>query len=162
MARRYVLLLGVVVIMALLSIVYNATPPPIPVPHADTTKQPSAAAPAGSIPLVLHRTWRTAQLPGWADGPTNSWRTLNPQMQFITHTDEDTAELVRTRFPQLLPAFEKMIPIEKADLLRYLVVYEFGGYYAGPKPHAAPLIHSIPPTHAAPLIHSIPPHRQQS
>ena len=51
-------------------------------------------------------------------------------MRIILHTDSDIETMVKTKYKELLPAYKIMIPIERADLARYLVLAEHGGYYS--------------------------------
>jgi mannosyltransferase OCH1-like enzyme len=60
----------------------------------------------------------------------NSWKRTNPGFVHKMHDDTDIEERVRTLHPELLYAFSLMKPIQKADLLRYMVLHDEGGYYA--------------------------------
>lgn len=46
------------------------------------------------------------------------------------HDDDDIERRVKTLHPELLSAYEQMKPIQRADLFRYMVLYDEGGYYA--------------------------------
>eukprot|EP00658_Telonema_sp_P-2_P056875 TRINITY_DN45334_c0_g1_i2.p1 TRINITY_DN45334_c0_g1~~TRINITY_DN45334_c0_g1_i2.p1 ORF type:complete len:317 (+),score=63.60 TRINITY_DN45334_c0_g1_i2:61-1011(+) len=82
------------------------------------------------IPYVLHRTWKDKNLPAWATIPAQSWRLKNPRLQIVLHTDADIEALVRSKYPVLKPAYDQMLPIERGDLGRYLILHQHGGYYA--------------------------------
>ena len=46
------------------------------------------------------------------------------------YDDADILALIRERQPWLATAYSRMWPVERADLFRYLVLYEFGGVYS--------------------------------
>ncbi|GLI62560.1 hypothetical protein VaNZ11_005229, partial [Volvox africanus] len=78
---------------------------------------------------------RVRSLQGWSGGPEvsmQSWRRLNPGYTHILWGPGDVDELVEVMFPAFAPAFRsfRRMPVLRADLARYLVVFAFGGVYA--------------------------------
>ena len=55
---------------------------------------------------------------------------LNPGFQYKLWVDADISRHIAARHPELLPVFDMMKPIERADLFRYVIVFDEGGYYA--------------------------------
>jgi mannosyltransferase OCH1-like enzyme len=99
-------------------------------------------------------------LPDWVKSSVRNWKNTNPGYSHTMHDDGDIERRVRAKsrrpsqtnahpyhialsrahvtrtpqvrslHPELIPAFEQMKPIQKADLFRYMVLYDEGGYYA--------------------------------
>lgn len=59
-----------------------------------------------------------------------SWQSLNPDYEYRFYTDEDMHRLVTEDHPELVPLWQRMSGVLRADLFRYLVLFEYGGYYA--------------------------------
>lgn len=93
------------------------------------------------IPLLVHQTWKsrilspdssTASLqPSDLEKYCSSWKKLNPNIEYRFYDDADCLAFVRAEFPELAALYEGLpLPILRADLFRYLVVYRCGGLYA--------------------------------
>lgn len=83
------------------------------------------------IPLVIHQTAKTTALNYPVDAYCASWRRLNRNCDYRFYDDNDCVAFVRTEFPQLTDLYGSLpLPILRADLFRYLVVYRCGGLYA--------------------------------
>jgi mannosyltransferase OCH1-like enzyme len=95
---------------------------------------PPVRWPEPIIPKLIHQTWKgrdkSKPLPGWVQSSVNSWKSTNPGYVHKMHDDDDIEKRVKTLHPELLPAYEQMKPIQRADLFRYMVLYDEGGYYA--------------------------------
>ena len=71
------------------------------------------------IPLIIHQVSRS-----------NTSSLLTTDIPVKVWVDEDLHELVDTRYPSLSEWFRRLNPgVLKADLGRYLIIYEFGGLY---------------------------------
>ena len=89
----------------------------------------NASETAESIPMVLHQTWKTREIPEsfrqWAD----SWN--NSGVSRRMWSDEDNRALVRDVFPELLNFYDELWHnILRVDLIRYVILFEHGGIYA--------------------------------
>eukprot|EP00912_Choanoflagellata_sp_UC4_P000301 UC4_evm3s182 len=82
------------------------------------------------IPSIIHQTWKTIIVPSWAENHVNSWKELNPKHQHILYSDHEIEEYIAKKHPELVPAWEKMLPIHKADLFRYVILFDIGGVYS--------------------------------
>jgi hypothetical protein len=95
---------------------------------------PPVRWPEPVIPRLIHQTWRgrdkSQPLPGWVQSSVDSWKRVNPGYTHKMHDDDDIERRVTTLHPELLPAYAQMKPIQRADLFRYMVLYDEGGYYA--------------------------------
>ena len=60
-----------------------------------------------------------------------SWTLRNPSIYYHCWNWENSLNLVRNHFPQYLQMFnEYPHPIQKCDLVRYFILYRYGGLYA--------------------------------
>ncbi|XP_064619392.1 uncharacterized protein LOC135482866 isoform X2 [Lineus longissimus] len=83
------------------------------------------------IPKRIHQTWMTRKVPTTTKSWIQSWRKFNPDWEYWFWTDEDALLLVKKKYPQYLKYFTKYEKaIQKADVMRYFVLHEFGGVYA--------------------------------
>lgn len=83
------------------------------------------------IPLVLHQTWKSADLPDDLAAFQRSFVAQNPGIELRFHDDDAMAAFVHERFPQHADLFDSFrFPVQKADFFRLLVVLDQGGIYA--------------------------------
>ena len=55
---------------------------------------------------------------------------LNPTYEYTFYTDQEIADFLQTHFPQYIPLYNSLQrPQYKSDLIRYLYLYIFGGWY---------------------------------
>jgi len=82
------------------------------------------------IPKLIMQTWKTRTVPEhWKTSP-QSIAAHMPAWKYVLLTDEDNENFVQTHFPSLLTWFKKLrYPIQRADVIRYLWLYEYGGLY---------------------------------
>ena len=83
-----------------------------------------------TIPRKIHMTWKTSEVPSWALGNVDTWKQLNPDYEWILHTDSEMDTYIRAQHPELVPVWDKLIAIQKADFYRYIIVLDQGGVYA--------------------------------
>jgi mannosyltransferase OCH1-like enzyme len=90
---------------------------------------PAIPEPCDSIPLVVHQTWKTEDVPPHWLKSHREWRTL-PGVTYILWTDEMNRELVRQRYDWFLEAYDAYpYPIQRADAVRYFILHTYGGIY---------------------------------
>jgi mannosyltransferase OCH1-like enzyme len=83
------------------------------------------------IPLVLHQTWKSADLPPDLSAFRASFVAHNPGLALRFYDDAAMDAFVAERFPQHLSLYESFrFPVLKADFFRVLVVLAEGGIYA--------------------------------
>jgi mannosyltransferase OCH1-like enzyme len=83
------------------------------------------------IPRVLHQTWKTDALPPELAPYVASWRAMNPDWEMMFWNDTTGLALLERHYPWFhrhLGAFKT--GVEKADIVRYFVLYHYGGVYA--------------------------------
>eukprot|EP00727_Mastigamoeba_balamuthi_P014206 m51a1_g9408 hypothetical protein (318) ;mRNA; r:309388-310617 len=101
------------------------TPPPTP-----PTGERSAWCEAHAV-RVLHQTWKTREVPAWAEGIRATWlRVHGAAWAFRVYGDDDNRALVRRVFPWALAAYDMARGVVKSDLTRAAYLYEYGGVYA--------------------------------
>eukprot|EP00834_Sanchytrium_tribonematis_P007157 NODE_609_length_5433_cov_1.015186.p2 type:complete len:386 gc:universal NODE_609_length_5433_cov_1.015186:126-1283(+) len=86
--------------------------------------------PANSIPFIFHRTWKNTKIPKDYNPFLKDCLDTHPTWKNVLWTDKDNYELVRREFPQYLYIYQRFQRnIERADFIRYLYMYHYGGLY---------------------------------
>lgn len=84
------------------------------------------------IPRVVHQTYFTKQLPLEIQENIIALKQINPDWEFRLYDDKDIEQYIHQHYPSLMSTFKKISPaygVAKADLFRYLVIYNEGGVY---------------------------------
>jgi hypothetical protein len=87
------------------------------------------------FPKVVHQQWKTDKIP---EGSTQEmWRGLwkqhfpEPEYTYMLWTDETQRELIKNHFPFFLDTYDNYrFNIQRADAVRYFILYMYGGIYA--------------------------------
>jgi mannosyltransferase OCH1-like enzyme len=84
------------------------------------------------IPRTIHQFWDSREPPAEVSDLMVSWRSLNPGWDYRLWCDRTTEELITACFDErTLEAYRDCkFPAMRADISRYLVLYQFGGVYA--------------------------------
>ncbi|KAH3837719.1 uncharacterized protein LOC127877624 isoform X2 [Dreissena polymorpha] len=83
------------------------------------------------IPRIIHQTWKNTEIPRKLIGWVKSWLKNNPGYEYWLWTDESARALIQERHAWLLDTYDNYPEnIRRADALRYVILYEFGGIYA--------------------------------
>lgn len=82
------------------------------------------------IPKIIHQTYKTEDIPEiWKEGQQRC-KDLHPDYQYIMWTDEMSKEFITKEYPWFLSTFESYkYPIQRADAIRYFVLFSYGGVY---------------------------------
>jgi mannosyltransferase OCH1-like enzyme len=86
---------------------------------------------AGGFPRIIHQTWKTEEIPEhWALSKKN-WLKYHPDWLHVLWTDSDIRRYIAERHPAFL-ALHDFYPysIQRADMIRYFVLHDFGGIYS--------------------------------
>lgn len=84
------------------------------------------------IPKKIFQTWKEKTISNnvllkWQ----KSWINFNPTFEYTLWDDNDNRNFVQTKFPELLEHFDAYTKtICRADAIRYMYLYEYGGIYA--------------------------------
>jgi mannosyltransferase OCH1-like enzyme len=86
-----------------------------------------------SIPKIIHQTYGKREiLPPEINSTIMELKKLNPEWEYRFYDDEDMKKYIILYFPEVLPFFLAINPkygAAKADLFRYLLIYNEGGVY---------------------------------
>ena len=91
----------------------------------------TAQPPSSSFPHIIHQSWKDGSLPPNFQNWSQSWSRLHPSYEYKLWTDRDNHDLVAQHFPSFLPIYEGLDhKIKRADVVRFLYMYHYGGVYA--------------------------------
>ena len=82
------------------------------------------------IPKIIFQTWKTYDVPdNWKYGQ-KTVKEKNKDWKYVLLSDEDNLRIVKKYFPDFLPYFINFkYNIQRADAIRYMVLYLYGGVY---------------------------------
>jgi mannosyltransferase OCH1-like enzyme len=93
----------------------------------------------GGIPKIIHQVWindthidpnNKKNLPDDWEISRSEWKRLHPDWQYLLWTDADAVHLLQTLYPSFLKVFyDYPYLIQRADMIRYFILYTFGGIY---------------------------------
>lgn len=83
------------------------------------------------FPKRIFQTWKNKSPPKkmayWAE----TWRSNNPDYEYVLWDDADNRRFVAEKFPWFLPTYDGYdAEIKRADAIRYMFLYTYGGIYA--------------------------------
>jgi len=96
-------------------------------PSAAPTAAPTAAP---RIPRKIHQTWKTREVPSGQATAVASWKSMNPEYAYALYTDSDMERMIKDNYSYIVPAWQRMRPVEKADTFRYAILHQEGGFYS--------------------------------
>ena len=86
------------------------------------------------LPKIIHQQWKTDKIPdGVFTEYNNQWKKLFPEPEYkhMLWTDQTGRQLIADHFPWFLEAFDGYhMNIQRADAVRYFILYKHGGLYA--------------------------------
>ncbi|EPQ59478.1 hypothetical protein GLOTRDRAFT_109709 [Gloeophyllum trabeum ATCC 11539] len=129
-------LLGTVVVLSSISFYLSIdtaaylTEDEVGVPYNGSRWNATAHGKTERIPRILHQTWRSQTLPDkWKD-ISQECRDMMPDYEYILWTDASSREFIAEYYPWFLDTFDNYeYPIQRADAIRYFVLYHYGGVY---------------------------------
>ncbi|EJF61182.1 hypothetical protein DICSQDRAFT_106213 [Dichomitus squalens LYAD-421 SS1] len=82
------------------------------------------------IPRIIHQTWKSETLPTkWAN-VSQGCRDVMPDYEYKLWTDASAREFIAQHYSWFLDTFDGYTyPIQRADAIRYFVLYHYGGVY---------------------------------
>ena len=82
------------------------------------------------IPKIIHQTWKDENIPEKWKKAQQDWLNLHPGWEYMLWTDKKIREYISTRHPDYLALHDSYeYPIQRADMIRYFVLYDYGGVY---------------------------------
>lgn len=86
---------------------------------------------AGSIPKIIHQTWKSEKLPSRWRQYFDGWSVNHPDFLHVLWTDEDNLNLVKECYPEYLDCYNWLpLMIQKTDFVRLMYLEQYGGIYA--------------------------------
>jgi len=85
------------------------------------------------LPKIIHQQWKTAEVPAKFSSYYEEFKRLFPAPEYKHEmwTDARMRDLIATKFPWFLEAYDGYAyPIQRADAVRYFILYAYGGLYA--------------------------------
>jgi len=85
-----------------------------------------------NIPKLIHQTYHNKILPPEIQENIQYLKTLNPEWELKLYDDDEILNYIKSHYPKLVDIYNKINPIygaAKADLFRYLLIYNEGGVY---------------------------------
>lgn len=87
-----------------------------------------------SIPKIIWQTYKTKieDVPSYAVECIQSWKDHNPEYRYNYMSDEDAREFIQAFYGDNWVRIFDSVPlgVMRGDMIRYLVIYQFGGVYA--------------------------------
>lgn len=86
----------------------------------------------GSIPLLIHQTYLSNEVPSRMYDSASSWIDKNPEFEYRFYDDEGCLQLINNHFDGRTAAAYRALPkgAFRADFWRYCCLYVYGGVYA--------------------------------
>ena len=85
------------------------------------------------IPKIIHQTWKNETIPDKWKNYHASWKKHfpGPEYKHILWTDKDNREFIKQNYNWFLDTFDNYPKnIQRADAIRYFILYHYGGIYA--------------------------------
>lgn len=83
------------------------------------------------FPKIIHQTWKTNDIPEKWKESNKEWKRLHPSWFYHYTTDKDNEDYINMYFPQYLETYKNLpYPIQRADMIRYMYLYNMGGVYS--------------------------------
>lgn len=84
----------------------------------------------GGIPKIIHQTWKNKNIPDKWKHCQREWVRLHPDWTYILWTDQDIRNHIQNYHPEFLEIHDSYeYPIQRADMIRYFILYDYGGVY---------------------------------
>ena len=82
------------------------------------------------IPKIIFQTWKTHDVPDQWKHAQKTVKEKNKDWKYVLLSDEDNLSIVKKHFPDFLPYYVNFkYNIQRADAIRYMILYLYGGVY---------------------------------
>ncbi|PAA75231.1 hypothetical protein BOX15_Mlig005190g1 [Macrostomum lignano] len=99
--------------------------------RADYIKHLQQVGDAFPIPKIRHILWKSKLVSSYFAEQLLSWKRIHPDWTYVLWRDEDLEPFVATQFPGLLSKYKSLQHhIMRVDMIRYMLLFKFGGVYA--------------------------------
>ncbi|KAF9476506.1 hypothetical protein BDN70DRAFT_882338 [Pholiota conissans] len=102
----------------------------VPILDNNTRWDPQQHGRVQRIPRIIHQTWKSETLPPRWRGISQACRDMMPDYEYKLWTDAGSREFIAEHYSWFLDTFDNYVyPIQRADVIRYFVLYHYGGIY---------------------------------
>ena len=99
--------------------------------HNDDQNRPNVNTDDDFIPRIIHQLWNDQFVPRPVVPYMKRWMDQHPDWQYWFWTKESQEKLIRKKYPTYLSLYQGYeLEIQRSDMIRFLILYEFGGIYA--------------------------------
>ncbi|HOP46996.1 MAG TPA: glycosyltransferase [Desulfobacteraceae bacterium] len=83
-----------------------------------------------NIPKIIHQTWKEPEAPDHLRVFADSWKLHHPSWEYRLWSDDDNRRFIEASFSWFLPFYDNYsLDIQRADAVRYFILYKYGGIY---------------------------------
>lgn len=98
---------------------------------AEEEEFPTSDESVPRIPHIIHQMYTDEMIPEMYIDHVKSFIKHNPTWEYRFWTDESGRQLLKKHHPYLVKVYDNFgSNVKRSDLLRYAVLYEYGGFYA--------------------------------
>lgn len=84
-----------------------------------------------NIPKIIHLTYKNHNIPDVWKNTIQVWKEKHPEWEVRFWTDDDNRKLIKTKYPDFLQIYDSYeYGIQRADVIRYYILYTYGGLYS--------------------------------
>lgn len=130
------ILVGTVVVLSSISYYLNIDPAAyiteeeLDAPFDDSRWNATQHGKVERVPRIIHQTWKSETLPKKWTKISQHCRDIMPDYEYMLWTDASSREFIAKEYPWFLDTFDGYTyPIQRADAIRYFVLYHYGGVY---------------------------------
>lgn len=86
----------------------------------------------GKIPKLVHQSWRSKHIPPRLSKSKEAWERHHPEWVYVLWTDKDIKDYIKEYHREFIDMLGSRITqsSQLAEILSYLVMYDFGGIYS--------------------------------
>jgi mannosyltransferase OCH1-like enzyme len=82
-------------------------------------------------PKIIHQTYKDIHIPEDWKISQIMWKKMHPDYQYMFWTDLDIRNYIKINYPEFLNLHDSYkYNIQRADMIRYFILYDFGGIYS--------------------------------
>ena len=83
------------------------------------------------FPKIIHQTYKDIHIPEDWKISQIMWKKMHPDYQYMLWTDLDIRNYIKINYPEFLELHDSYkYNIQRADMIRYFILYDFGGIYS--------------------------------
>jgi mannosyltransferase OCH1-like enzyme len=84
-----------------------------------------------NFPKIIHQTYKDENIPSHWEKSQYMWKKLHPEYEYMFWTDKGIRSYIKQNYPDFLKLHDSYkYNIQRADMIRYFILYDFGGIYS--------------------------------